>query len=121
MSADSRNVVDPTPDVQPTTVNEVTFTKGHEPTLLHMDEPLGTLITVEEWWAMTADELRQAIARDMRDMFRYPDGTYGLWDLECDEYEIVPQNAHDSPSALRTRVPVAAPASGAPELQGGAR
>jgi hypothetical protein len=76
-------------------VNEVTFIKGHEPTLLHLDEPLGVLITTEEWWAMTADELRAAIRQNLRDVFRRPNGTYSLWDTECGEYEIVPQNAPD--------------------------
>jgi hypothetical protein len=115
MSGDIPNVSDPTPDVQTTvtTVNEVTFTKGHEPTLLYMDEPLGVLITTAEWWAMTADDLRAAIRRDLRDVFRRPDGTYSLWDMEGGDYEIVPQNAHDSPSAPRGCVREAAPASDA--------
>jgi hypothetical protein len=110
MSDDLPYVSDPTPAVQTTSVNEVTFTKGHEPTLLYMDEPLGVLITDEELESLTADDLRAAIARDIRDVFRYPDGKYSLWDMEGNDYEIVPQNAHDSPSAPRGCVCSSAPA-----------
>jgi hypothetical protein len=85
-----------------TTMDGVTFTKGREPTLLYWDEPLGTLITDEELKSLTADDLRAAIVLYGLDVFRHPDGTYGLWDLmKGGEYVVVPQNTPDSPSAPR--------------------
>jgi hypothetical protein len=66
--------------------------------VFYMDELFGELISDEEFAAMTADQLREAIIAYDRTVVREPDGSYNMIDESCGEYEFI----DDDESAFRT-------------------